>query len=94
MKISWRTISVLVLVPSAALYLGGCVVRGRGGVVVSQPSAVVVSQPSAVVVAQPTATVVAQPVVAQPMCGACMQGTGERCNGCDDNCNGVIDEGC
>lgn len=24
----------------------------------------------------------------------CMQGAAEVCNGCDDNCNGTVDEGC
>jgi hypothetical protein len=24
----------------------------------------------------------------------CMQGAAEVCNGCDDNCNGAVDEGC
>ena len=24
----------------------------------------------------------------------CFQGAAEICNGCDDNCNGIVDEGC
>ena len=37
------------------------------------------------------------PVYVQPaqrVCPPCVQGAQETCNGCDDNCNGVIDEGC
>jgi serine/threonine protein kinase len=29
-----------------------------------------------------------------PSCAPCAQGMTERCNGCDDNCNGMVDEGC
>jgi serine/threonine protein kinase len=29
-----------------------------------------------------------------PACAPCAQGMTERCNGCDDNCNGMVDEGC
>jgi hypothetical protein len=30
----------------------------------------------------------------RPACPPCVQGAREICNGCDDNCNGVIDENC
>ena len=91
------------------LVASGCVVRARApvytGVVVTARPAVVVAQPQPVVVAQPQPTTVVvtqpvaqpQPVYAAPqprVCGQCMQGTQELCNGCDDNCNGVIDESC
>lgn len=32
-------------------------------------------------------------VVAGGQCN-CIQGAAEVCNGCDDNCNGMVDEGC
>jgi hypothetical protein len=86
--------------------VGGCVVRAQPAMVVARPAPVVVARPAPVVVAeaQPTTVVVTQPqpqtvVVTQPaypqrVCGQCLQGVQEVCNGCDDNCNGVIDENC
>lgn len=75
--------------------LAGCYVRA-GYAYRAQP--VYTAQP---VYAQPA---YAQPVPAQPVQTAppayvapvcqCRQGAVEVCNGCDDNCNGVIDEGC
>lgn len=99
-----RMMASATLVALGALALGGCVVRGRarGAVVVPRP---VVYAPQPVVYTQPTTTVVTAPppppgpvYVAPPPgpppCGVCYQGAQEVCNGCDDNCNGVIDEGC
>lgn len=39
------------------------------------------------------ATVNTPTVVAGGQC-TCVQGAAEVCNGCDDNCNGAVDEGC
>jgi hypothetical protein len=39
------------------------------------------------------ATVSSPTVVAGGQC-TCVQGAAEACNGCDDNCNGMVDEGC
>jgi hypothetical protein len=75
---------------ACAAALGGCVVRARAQPVYVRPSRVVVTTQQPVYQAQP----VAQPVYQQPVCGQCVQGAGEMCNGCDDNCNGVVDEGC
>jgi hypothetical protein len=52
--------------------------------------------------AQPAQPAYAQPAPAQPAYAApaarpvctCRQGAAEICNGCDDNCNGVVDENC
>ncbi len=87
-----RTVMVLAFVASVS----GCYVYGRGAVVVEPPHATVVAAPaSSTVVAAPAATAVATPVAAQPVCpSTCTQGAPEVCNGCDDNCNGVVDEGC
>ena len=88
-----RKFATLVLLTS----LSSCMVYARGGVAV-EPATVqttVVAAPSTTVVAAPTATAVATPVAAQPVCpSTCTQGAAEVCNGCDDNCNGVVDEGC
>ncbi|MDO9020333.1 MAG: putative metal-binding motif-containing protein [Deltaproteobacteria bacterium] len=84
------------LVVAGAMALGGCVVRARAQPVYVRPAGrvVVQTQPvyqQPVYQAQP---VYQQPVYQQPVCGQCIQGAGEACNGCDDNCNGVVDEGC
>ena len=34
------------------------------------------------------------PVRVRSACTTCVQGAQEICNGCDDNCNGVVDENC
>lgn len=52
--------------------------------------------------AQPMYNQQAQPVYGQPVqqgygrpaCPQCVPGSAEVCDGCDNNCNGVIDEGC
>ncbi len=87
---------------AGALALGGCVVRARAQPVVVRPARVVVGttyqQPvyQQPVYQQPVyqQPVYQQPVYQRPVCGQCVQGAGEACNGCDDNCNGVVDEGC
>ena len=78
------------VVMAGALALGGCVVRARAQPVYVQPRRVVVGA----TYVQPQPVYQAQPVYQQPVCGQCIQGAGEACNGCDDNCNGVVDEGC
>ncbi|MBK6529762.1 MAG: putative metal-binding motif-containing protein [Deltaproteobacteria bacterium] len=93
MKARWAFSAGLVV--AGAMALGGCVVRARAQPVYVRPGRVVVqTQPvyqQPVYQAQP---VYQQPVYQQPVCGQCIQGAGEACNGCDDNCNGVVDEGC
>lgn len=101
-KARWAVSTAVAVV--GALALGGCVVRARpqpvyypqGRVVVqAQPQPTYVQggyqAPPPVYQQQP---VYQQPVYARPACGQCVQGAGEMCNGCDDNCNGVVDEGC
>ena len=66
-----------------ALLLSGCYVRGGYGY---RNQGYATTQVSA----QPAYG--AQGAPAQ--CGACVQGAAEICNGCDDNCNGAIDENC
>ena len=88
-----RVLGYLVLTATSAVLLSACVVRARAPGVYVSPGV------TTTVVAQPAQTtyVQTQPAYAQPVvaaCGACQQGTFERCNGCDDNCNGVIDEDC
>ena len=95
---------------AGALALGGCAVRARtqpiyvNGGYQTQP--VYQAQPQyqqPVYQAQPQYQQQPQyaappPVYQQPQyqraCGQCVQGVAEVCNGCDDNCNGVVDEGC
>lgn len=94
MKARWAFSAGLVV--AGAVALGGCVVRARAQPVYVRPAGrvVVTTQPvyqQPVYQAQP---VYQQPVYQQPVCGQCIQGAGEACNGCDDNCNGVVDEGC
>ena len=62
-----------------------------GGTVYAQPAQTAVVQPAQpTVYAQP-----AQPVqVQQQAACVCRQGAMEICNGCDDNCNGIVDEEC
>jgi hypothetical protein len=99
-KARWAMTAAVVV--SGAVALGGCVVRARAQPVYVRPGRVVVqSQPvyQAQPVYQQQPVYQAQPVyqqqpVYQRQCGQCVQGAGEACNGCDDNCNGVVDEGC
>ena len=99
-KARWAVSAVVAV--TGALALGGCLVRAqpqpvyygaRGGVVVQQQP--VYQQQAQPVYQQPAQPVYQQPApVYQRQCGQCVQGVGEVCNGCDDNCNGVVDEGC
>jgi hypothetical protein len=73
----------------ALMALSGCYIRTRPAYVVS-PQPVVVSGGGAAYVPPAQATTV-QPAPAQCIC---RQGAREICNGCDDNCNGVVDEEC
>lgn len=88
------------LVSAGAMALGGCVVRARAQPVYVRPARVVVgttyTQPvyQQQPVYQAAPVYQQQPVYQRPVCGQCIQGAGEACNGCDDNCNGVVDEGC
>ena len=50
--------------------------------------------PSPAPVAGPTAEPPSPAPAPASHCGPCAQGMTERCNGCDDNCNGMVDEGC
>lgn len=56
----------------------------------AQPAYVQPAQPAYVQPAQP-----AQPAYVAPAAQCvCRQGAMELCNGCDDNCNGIVDENC
>ena len=87
---SWQVFALLVFGAT------GCVVSARPGYGGVYSTNAVVTAPTATVVTQPTYvnTAPQQQVYTQPACGGCVQGTQEFCNGCDDNCNGVIDENC
>lgn len=99
-KARWAISSVVAV--AGALALGGCRVRARAPIYggqgyVAQPTYVAQPQPTYVQPAyqQPQPVYAAPPpVYQQRVCGQCMQGVAEVCNGCDDNCNGVVDEGC
>lgn len=80
------------LVGTGAWMLSGCVVRGRAGVVSTGQLTVRATTPP-----PPTATIsanVSVPAGVTVIQQACQPGAPEQCNGLDDNCNGVIDEGC
>lgn len=72
--------------------LTGCVVssqgqlRGQVTTVTPQPQPVQASSTLTATVSVPTGVIAVQQ--------ACTPGAPEQCNGLDDNCNGVIDEGC
>ncbi len=89
-------ILVYVLVATALLVtIPGCRRRVR---VVTPPSRVVVRAPQPQPSPQGSVTMrVGTPVVSAGvtvMTNTCHPGAAEVCNGLDDNCNGVIDEGC
>ncbi len=69
--------------------LQGCTLTGRGGLLVTST----VSTPTPTFNTAVTANV-AVPAGVQVLQAQCQPGTQEACNGLDDNCNGVIDEGC
>jgi tRNA (guanosine-2'-O-)-methyltransferase len=86
----YRVLSSCVAVALGAWALSGCVVRGQGGIGVQ--SNITVPAP---VVTVPTITAnVSVPTGVTVIEQQCIQGSAEQCNGLDDNCNGVIDEGC
>jgi hypothetical protein len=83
----------------AMFAMTGCVIRTRGYIATPPPPTATVSVG---VAAPPPPTATATVAVNAPQLGAgvqvveatCAQGAPEVCNGLDDNCNGVIDEGC
>jgi hypothetical protein len=86
----YRVLSSCVAVALGAWALSGCVVRGQGRIGVQ--SNITVPAP---VVTVPTITAnVSVPTGVTVIEQQCIQGSAEQCNGLDDNCNGVIDEGC
>ena len=86
----YRVLSSCVAVALGAWALSGCVVRGQGRIGVQ--SNITVPTP---VVTVPTITAnVSVPTGVTVIQQQCIQGSAEQCNGLDDNCNGVIDEGC
>jgi hypothetical protein len=82
---------------AGTVLVAGCMVRAHGYVEPPPPVTV-----SAQVDAPPPPTVQASVQVGQPVLASgvtvvqssCTQGGPDPCNGLDDNCNGVIDEGC
>ena len=70
------------------LFLPACVVTGRTAVTTRTTVATPNFNPAV------TATVAVPTEGVQVLQAQCQQGTEEACNGLDDNCNGVIDEGC
>ena len=70
------------------LLLPACVVTGRTAVTTRTTVATPNFNPAV------TATVAVPTEGVQVLQAQCQQGTEEACNGLDDNCNGVIDEGC
>ena len=70
------------------LLLPACVVTGRTTVSTRTTVATPNFNPAV------TATVAVPTEGVQVLQAQCQQGTEEACNGLDDNCNGVIDEGC
>ena len=88
----YRLLSSCVAVALGAWALSGCVVRGRGGVGVS--STINVSPPPQVNATATFSANVSVPTGVTVIQQQCVQGSAEQCNGLDDNCNGVIDEGC
>ena len=88
----YRLLSSCVAVALGAWALSGCVVRGRGGVGVS--STINVPPPPQVNATATFSANVSVPTGVTVIQQQCVQGSAEQCNGLDDNCNGVIDEGC
>ena len=88
----YRLLSSCVAVALGAWALSGCVVRGRGGVGVS--STINVPPPPQVNTYATISANVSVPTGVTVIQQQCVQGSAEQCNGLDDNCNGVIDEGC
>ncbi|MBL8601770.1 MAG: hypothetical protein JNK72_07595 [Myxococcales bacterium] len=72
--------------------LSACVVRGNGQLY-GTTTTVVTPRPTVATSSTLTASV-AVPTGVVALQAACNPGAPEQCNGLDDNCNGVIDEGC
>ena len=86
----YRVLSSCVAVALGAWALSGCVVRGQGRIGVQSN----ISVPTPVVTAPTITANVSVPTGVTVIQQQCIQGSAEQCNGLDDNCNGVIDEGC
>ncbi len=84
----YRVLSSLIVAAGAAWVLDGCTVTsaGRVGVAVATPQIVAPRLSLNANVVVPSGVTVIQ--------SQCTPGAPEQCNGLDDNCNGVIDEGC
>jgi hypothetical protein len=76
----------LVALPLA--FLPACTLTGRTSITTRTTVATPQFNPAV------TATVAVPNEGVQVLQAQCQQGTQEACNGLDDNCNGVIDEGC
>ena len=83
-----RMLSQIALLLGVPALSAGCVFSAQARVPTVQAT---VNTPT---VTTATETSVAVPVGVTMIQAQCQQGTQEACNGLDDNCNGVIDEGC
>ncbi len=91
-----RLLAATALSIASAAALGACTLTGTTGVVTTGTVGVNTSinvPPPPTFNTSVTASV-AVPANVQVLQAQCQEGTQEACNGLDDNCNGVIDEGC
>ena len=81
---------------ASAAALGACTLTGTTGVVTTGTVGVntAINVPPPPTFNTAVTASVAVPANVQVLQAQCQEGTQEACNGLDDNCNGVIDEGC
>ncbi|MEM7609708.1 MAG: MopE-related protein, partial [Myxococcota bacterium] len=95
-RLFYGTLTYGALTVCALVFNSACVVRTNA----RPPRARVTVQANTPPPPQPNATVVVQAQTPQAASGVtvveatCQQGAQEVCNGLDDNCDGIIDEGC
>ena len=100
-----RTLGWIIGTLAATLALGGCYAEGNvgprpvyGGGNGGYVQTTTASPGYVGGTVTPAPTVYGQPAAPAynntPSCPPCQQGAPEVCDGCDNNCNGVVDEGC